>query len=415
VLYLRHYLDAPPHKRPQVVWMILAGLIPGVANIVTQLGFSPVPWGLDPFMFSFSLLFVALAILRHRFLETLPIAQQLIIEQLPQGVIVIDPGQLVVDINPVAADLCHTPPAEAVGRPLPQVIRDRILREQVLPELKAERSDEVEIDLPQRQQTLTMRIVPVRAADELLGKIITLTDITQRKKLESELAKARDMAVVANALKSRLLASTSQDMRHPIGMVMGYLESLLGGAYGPLSTEQQQVITLALQQANQMIGFLNNLIGYAEMESGAMMLQPEPFSPQALLDAVRPTIETLASVKELETHWEIDPDLPKQLHGDLTWLARVLGNLLNNAVTYTSHGHIRTRLYRADEGHWAMEVTDTGQGISRQDQMHLFDLQQANGLGLIVARGLVEQMGGELRFHSTPGQGSTFVAVFPLS
>ncbi len=411
-LYLRHYLASPGHERQRVRWMILAGLVPAVANLFTQFGFSPLPWGLDPFLFSLTALFVALAVLRHRFLDTLPIARRLIITQLPDGVIVVDTQLRVVDLNPQAAALCQTPATQAVGQPLERVIRDVFLKEQVLHALHDAGQQEQEIDLPTHRRTLLLRLTPIQVGAETLGQIITLTDITQRKQLESELAKARDMAVVASALKSRLLATASQDMRHPIGMVMGYLESLLQGVYGPLSSEQQQVLTQALQQSNQVIEFLSNLMGYAELESGSLMLQPTVFPAHSLVERVRPITETLAAAKGLQTHWEVDPDL-ESLYGDPNWLSRVLYNLLNNALSYTTRGYIRIRLYRPDDTHWAIEVEDSGRGISPQEQQTLFDLQHSRGLGLVVARGLVEQMGGEFRFRSTPGQGSVFTAVLP--
>jgi len=164
-----------------------------------------------------------------------------------------------------------------------------------------------------------------------------------------------------------------------------------------------------------MIGFLNNLMGYAEIESGAAIFQTQPFSPITLIEAVRPLIDTLAQAKNLATQWEIDPALPVPLHGDVEWLTRVLFNLLNNAVAYTSRGYIRTRLYRVDDKHWAIEVEDTGRGISPQRQKQLFDLQHAHGLGLVVAHGLVEHMGGTLKFNSVVGHGSTFTVVLPLT
>ncbi len=412
-LYVRHYADFPA-QRPQLRWLILAALFPWVGNLVTQIGLSPLPWGLDPFLFTLSLAFLAVAILREHFLDTLPIAHRLIIRQLPQGIIVVDAARRVVDINPAALALCPHATTRPKGKPLETVLSDETLRKQLLFALYQGNDTTLEIALPAQERTLNVRVAAIRAQGEELGQIITLEDITHRKRLEEELAKARDMAIVASALKSRLLASATRDMRRPAGMLMGYLESLLQGTYGPLSTAQKQVLAQALEQGNQMLGFLNNLMDYAEIESGALMLQEVPFAPADLLENVRPWVDAVAAAKGLKTHWEIDPALPATLQGDAAWLGRVLTNLLNNAVTYTSRGSIYTRLYRLDEEHWALEVQDTGTGISPQRQKHLFDLRHAGGLGLIVARGVVERMGGQLKFSSKVGEGSTFTVVLPF-
>ena len=412
-LFIRHYAQHPA-QRPQLRWLILAGVLPLLGNVITQLGISPLPWGLDPFLFTFSLLFLAIAILKERFLDPLPIAHRLVIKQLPQGVIVLNTDREIVDINPAAFALCPSIVTHPKGKLLDEVIGNKTLLSHLLFAIYQQPDEPLEISTDAPERTLVVRATVIEGEEEPQGYLLTINDITEQKHLEEELAKARDMAIVASALKSRLLASATQDIRHPAGMVIGYLESLLQGVYGSLSREQTQVVTQALEQGNQMLGFLNNLIGYAEIESGAILFKNAPFTPSALIDAVRPRIEAIGKAKNLDILWEIDPALPETLHGDIEWLTRVLANLLTNAISYTAHGHIRTRLYGVDEEHWAMEVEDTGRGISIQQQKRIFDLKHAQGLGLIVARGVVEHMGGELKLSSVIGRGTTFTAILPL-
>ena len=412
-LYIQHYIRFPT-QRPQLRWLILAGLLPLLGNFATQLGLSPLPWGLDPFLFALSMLFLAIAVLKERFLDTLPLAHRLIIEHLPQGVIVLDNERKIVDLNPAAQALCAMSTPHPQGKALDSVVNDEVLLSHLLFAVYQQPDELIEVSLDSPRRTLALWAKPIQIEGTTQGYIVTLENITRRKQLEEELAKARDMAVVASTLKSRLLATATQDIRHPAGMVVGYLESLLSGVYGPLSQEQAQAVAFALEQSNQMIGFLSNLMGYAEIESGAVMFANKPFAPEELVQPVRPLLEAVARAKGLEMLWEIDPNLPERLYGDVEWLRRVLTNLLNNAVNYTTFGHIRARIYRVDEEHWAIEVRDTGRGIHPQQQKRLFDLRHARGLGLVVVRGLVEQMGGELRLSSIVGRGSTFTAVLPL-
>ncbi len=411
-LYVRRYFDSPAH-RSQLIWLILAGLFPFLGNLLTQTGLSPLPWGLDPFLLTLSLAFIAIAILRERFLDTLPIAHRLVIQQLPHGVIVIDSARRVVDLNPAAMAFCHDLPPKPRRQPLEEVIGDETLRRHLLFALYQDVSDPLEIT--HFGKVFNVRVSPIMVGEDDLGRIILLEDITARKRLEEDLAKARDMAVVASALKSRLLASATRDMRRPIGLMLGSLESLAQGAYGPLSDSQKQVLYRALEYGSETLGFLNNLMDYAEIESGSLMLQTQPFAPSALIDGVRQSVELIAEMKQLEFVWEIDPELPETIHGDLEWLRHVLKNLLSNAIAHTPAGSITTRLYRVDDARWAIEVRDTGKGFTRHQQNTLFDLENPQGFGLIVARGIVERMGGELRFTSTFGKGSTFTAILPLN
>lgn len=412
-LFVQHYHRFPA-RRSQTRWLILAGLLPFLANVLTQLNLSPLPWGLDPFVFTFSLTFLAIAILRERFLDPVPLAYSQIIAHLPIGVVILDQAQQVAEINPAARRFCNLTTPRPHGQPLDQVIGDPTLREAMLTALRREDDPSPEVTLAAQDRMVEVQAAPIKHEGEHLGWVLTITDITEHKQMEEELAKARDVAVAASALKSRLLASASQDMRHPAGMLIGYLEALLAGAYGPLGGDQKEILADALVSASRLLGFLQNLKGYAELESGTMF-QIAPFTPEALFQTVRPVAEAIAQAKGLQLTWEVDPALPKTLFGDLHWLGHVLNNLLNNALTYTDRGgHIRVRLYPVDNEAWALEVQDNGRGMTFQQQKHLFDLNQSKGLGLIVTRGVVERMGGHLHFTSALGRGTTFTVVLPL-
>ncbi len=251
------------------------------------------------------------------------------------------------------------------------------------------------------------------------------TYITERKKMETALTEAHKQAVEASRLKTRLLANVSHDMRTPMGAIMGYAEMLGSDALGPTSDDQKDAVSNILGGVHQLLDFVNNLIGQAEIESGKIILNAQPFTPQSLLNMISNDI-ALAQNKKLTVTTEIAPQLPEKILGDRYWLGQILRNLLSNAVKFTPRGSVQIALLRPEESRWAIRVSDTGPGISSKAQKHIFEaFRQVNetasrhehtgsGLGLSIVSHLAELMGGEVQLDSVPGKGSTFTVFLPL-
>jgi PAS domain S-box-containing protein len=192
VLYVIHFFE---HReriyRFQTTLMIIAGLIPLLASIVTQMirHLNPVPWGLDSPLFSLSGVLVALAIFRYRFLDIRPVARQAIVEQVPEGVIVTDAKGRVVDANPAAQAMTYTT-GSIIGQPLSEATRIPEL-EQALVELarnkRASRRD-VSLNTQDGERVLSLGITPLlHKATSPVGQIILLRDITERVTAQREL------------------------------------------------------------------------------------------------------------------------------------------------------------------------------------------------------------------------------------
>jgi signal transduction histidine kinase len=167
------------------------------------------------------------------------------------------------------------------------------------------------------------------------------------------------------------------------------------------------------------------LLDQAQIESGQVVLKTAPFAPTDLLDMVLSTTGPLARIKELELTYEIAPDMPPILYGDLYWLCQILVNLVSNAVKFTAQGTVNIRLYLAEATQWAMQVSDTGPGIPTEAQAYIFDtFRQVDGtstrshtgagLGLSIVKQLTILMGGHITLTSQVGAGSTFTICLPL-
>ncbi len=252
-----------------------------------------------------------------------------------------------------------------------------------------------------------------------------ITDITRQKEDERALTEAHRQALEASHLKSELLANVSHDLRAPLNAIMGYSEMLERGLYGDLTLPQHEAIAEIIASTGQLLSFINNLLGQAQIESGQIILNNIQFSPADLFASIQATLNVMARIKKLALSYTIDPQVPPLLTGDPYWLRQVLLNLVGNAIKYTHEGAVQVQIFCPDDQHWAMQVTDTGPGISPEAQDYIFDAfrrdqndpdaaQMSSGLGLAIVKKLTILMGGGIDLNSHLGQGTTFTITFPL-
>jgi signal transduction histidine kinase len=242
--------------------------------------------------------------------------------------------------------------------------------------------------------------------------------------MEEELRIARDRALEASRLKSRILANVSHDMRTPLGSILGYADMLQAEVFGPLNETQQGKIRLIIESSNHLREFVDNLLAQSELEAGKLALQANQISPKKLMQELASGVQVLADQKGLELTSELDPTLPETILGDRYWLRRIIANLLSNAIKFTAQGRIGLAFHRVEENYWAIEVSDTGPGISPDELSEIFEPFQKGGdtrppvsgagLGLAIVKDVVEQMGGRITVQSTLNQGSTFTVLLPL-
>ncbi len=277
-------------------------------------------------------------------------------------------------------------------------------------------------------------ISPIRnAAGEITHYLSIKEDISERKQMEEELRRlfdeaqqAKEAALRALRFKSRLLAIVSHDLRSPLGAILGYAEMIQDGSFGPLSEKQRDVMTRVVENTRYLSGLVSDLLDQAQLEAESIQLDHAPFDPKDMARQVVDRMQVKARAKGLALTLEIAADAPATWIGDQKRLQQVLTNLVDNAIKFTEAGEVQVRLYRSDPGHWAMQVADTGPGIAPEAQAYIFDpFRQVDdptikkhagvGLGLSIARQLVEMMGGEITLVSEPGQGSTFTVRLPLT
>ena len=246
----------------------------------------------------------------------------------------------------------------------------------------------------------------------------------ENARLFREIQEKNEQLAIASQHKSQFLANMSHELRTPLNAILGYSELLVDGLYGTVSERQQGVLDRVQTNGRHLLGLINDVLDLSKIEAGQFILAVDGYAMGAMIQAVAAQTESLAAAKGLTLVVDIAPGLPTG-RGDERRLTQVLLNLVGNAIKFTDTGRVEIAATATPQG-FAIEVTDTGPGISPEDQKRIFDeFQQVDntstrqkggtGLGLAISRRIVEMHGGRLSVRSTPGQGSTFRVDLPLT
>lgn len=258
--------------------------------------------------------------------------------------------------------------------------------------------------------------------NQVVGYIGTITDITERKKVE-ELQAAVYKAESADRLKSAFLATMSHELRTPLNSIIGFTGILLQKLVGPLSEEQEKQLNMVQDSARHLLALINDVLDISKIEAGQVTLYTEKFD---LADAIRVSIEKVSPLAEKKALMLSSVMVPERLEmvSDRRRIEQVLINLLNNAVKFTEKGKVHLQSQIIDRT-VMISVSDTGIGIKAENIPTLFQpfkqvdsgisrQYEGTGLGLSICKKLVELLGGEIWVESEPGKGSTFTFTLPL-
>jgi len=225
----------------------------------------------------------------------------------------------------------------------------------------------------------------------------------------------------ANRLKYDFVATMSHELRTPLNVIMGYSDLLLEGEFGALGQEPIEILRRIDSSARQLLELINATLDLSRLDAGKLVLERREVSLAELIGTVG--AETREHEKpNVAVAWHVAPRLPA-LHTDPLKLKVVLKNLVGNAIKFTDHGDVTVRAARR-EGGVEIAVSDTGIGIPPETQAFIFEpFRQAEsamtrryggvGLGLYIARRLVDLLGGTISVESAAGQGSTFRVWLP--
>lgn len=303
-----------------------------------------------------------------------------------------------------------------------------------------------------RRRWLLTSKVPLRdGGGKIVGLVGICRDFTTLKEAEDSLAHAKEAAELANQAKSEFLANMSHEVRTPMNAIIGLTELVLDT---PLTAEQRDNLSLVKESADSLLAVINDILDFSKIEAHKLQLNAVPFRLRNHLSDTIKALALRAEEKGLRLDWQVAADVPEQLVGDPARLRQVLVNLVGNAVKFTERGQVAVAVSLADRAtenggdgssspvasapgvsalgapavapvSLAFDVSDTGIGIPPDKHALIFEafaqvdgsstrLHGGTGLGLTIARRLVEMMGGQIGVQSAPGAGSTFRFTLPF-
>jgi len=424
VLLVRAALFSGQLYRQQVAALLAAAAIPWISNIIYIANLSPVP-GLEltPLAFTLSGLLVTWAIFRYHIFELLPVARDVLVESMDEGVVVLDANNHLVDINPAACRLLERTSARVVGQTIEQVFYrwpDLLVHCQTMERVHAEFK-------VGRGRWIDLMVTPLKnqgSHGQLSGRLLVLREITERKENESRLQAYTQELEARNAELDAFAHTVAHDLKNPLSIVTGYGSMMLDHRDKIIPEQYDYMLSTVVKTSHRMTNIIDELLLLSSVRK-TEAIKTASVDMAACVAAAQERLQDM--IRETEAH-VITPKEWPVVRSYKPWLEEVWVNYISNAIKYGGKplqitlGYDQLPADSQNGARVSFWVKDNGAGLSpdqqdslfvefsRLDEMHA----EGHGLGLSIVRRIIEKLSGEVGVESTIGQGSKFYFVLPI-
>lgn len=405
----RNWKSSTGERKACNIWLLAASLSPGIMFIIYLTRVVQF-FDLTPFGLLIACIIIIFTVKRYGVLNVIQIAQDNILENTNDGMVIVDDEYNLVYANP-AAYIAFSE-LQSGNRKRKREKLDEIFRKEESVSKIGDKHYEIRIS----------RLYEDKA---LRGYLAWIFDMEFIDNYANEILKLKEEAERANRAKTIFLANMSHEIRTPMNAVMGLSELIAQRDTDDVVKKYARDIK---RSSKGLLNIINGILDISKIEAGKMQILPEPYFAQSLFADTMVIIAQLAAEKNLGFEMHIDGNIPYQMYGDAMRLREILLNLLNNAVKYTNEGSVsftaKVLWERNDQVQLEFRVKDTGIGIKEEDLDKLFnhfeqlDIErnkgiEGTGLGLTIVKELLNLMQGTIEVNSQYGKGSEFIITIP--
>lgn len=416
-LLARHFRQFDKFYRKQTIIILAGAFIPWITNLIYLLGLRPHSHiDLTPYAFIITALVIAFGLSRYRLFDIVPFAREKLIENLNEGMLVLDEHGRIIDLNSTMQKFLSSYSTVLMGNKLPEVLSTHTVIQHLL---LREGNHRAEIQLSNGNE---YEVSATRLQDKqkrFAGTLLIFWDITNRKKTTALLQAQANELRELNELKNQMFSIIAHDLKSPMAGLNSLLKLAESGAFS--EQELKDILPLLSRNVDNTSILLNNLLNWARSQLAGEHIDPELF---ILSDIVKRNIillEKRALEKGIRISNQCDPGM--RLFADRDMIDLVLRNLISNAIKFCDSNDSITIRADAQDGYTTVQVRDTGMGMDEHTQAKLFQLtafsrpgtknEKGTGLGLKLCKDFIEKNNGTLRVESKPGSGSTFFFRLP--
>ncbi len=411
-LVIRTYIrEKNPAPKKRYMLMSLAMFSIGASYVIYFFKLVPIARKFDVMIFGFAIgnALMLIAIIKYRMLDAVTAARNYVVDELSEGIIVVDPEDNISYYNKPARNLFPVLSQKGAGsEDTSEVIRT--IRGAI------EEGQPIRMD----ERIYTPKANPLVMEDENVGTLYALGDDTEQYHYMTELRKQRELAEEASKAKSQFLANMSHEIRTPINAILGMDEMVLR------TSSEKEVLDYAedIQTSGRtLLALINDILDFSKVEEGKMEIIPVQYEPGLMMSDLVNMVRERAIQKGLTINVDFDGNIPRLLKGDEIRIKQCALNLLTNAVKYTKEGRIGLKIgsRKEDDRHIRLDfaVSDTGVGIRKEDMEELFSpfarldeeknrSIEGSGLGISITKRLLDLMDSSLNVQSEYGKGSVF-------